>query len=246
MKTRCAGSVGLLSALLIGGSALADQGSFWTISASAPGLGASNWFVPSSVMSGEGAYTLHLGAYGTVTIGSRLTAGRGGDGCPEINLNFAVLSAAMVPLNFSITSAPLAFPPTGNTFGRLTGDLKVTDADGSGSGMVTGGLSNSSGLGAFINGGVAAGTLISSAFPSLVAPGEGMNTDMFDSGCITLDGVMDMQVQWNFSLSAGDSSEGDATFLVCEDCAQVVPLPSAAGLGLAGFGAVASRRRRAI
>lgn len=241
---RCAVVIGASGALLAAGSVVAETGSFWSISAATPGGTPSTWLIPSDAVAEQGSFSLDLGSYGRVSLNSRGLAGRGtDDDCRSIQIGLAV-SAGGAPTQFTISSALLSFPTTGNTFGRLTGMLKVTDLTDDGA-SVTGALSNGDSVGGFVNGFGEAGTLVTSAFASLTAPAGGMNSDSFDSGCITLTDISNMSMVWSFTLSPLDHAQGSALWAVCDDCGTVVPLPGAAGLGLVGFGLVASRRRRA-
>jgi hypothetical protein len=165
---------------------------------------------------------------------------------PQVNLSFAVQAGAQ-DTQFTITSGLVSFPAIDSAEAVASAGLSLTDANGDGA-LLTGMGAAGGAYTAQYNGLVPSGTTFleamdelvadagRSASDSVVAPGAG--------GFATLAGpVSDISSSFAFSLSAFDMASGTSTFVVLP-AAEVVPVPQALGLGLAGMIGVLARRRR--
>lgn len=157
---------------------------------------------------------------------------------PVVSLSFSVTAGA-VDTTFQITSALLSFPAMTGSEGRASGQIGATDLGGDG--VTLTGQFGGHMLTTRYNGLVPGGTTFADLFAGPLASAEAFGSvsileESPATGFTPIPGtVTDISMQYFFTLSAGDTASGTATFVV-------LPAPGAAAvLGLAG---VAGTRRR--
>ncbi len=157
---------------------------------------------------------------------------------PVVSLGFTVTAGA-VDTTFQITSALLSFPSMSAAEGRASGQIGATDLGGNGVSLT--GEFGGHMLTTRYNGIVPGGTTFADLFagPSVNAEAFGSVSildESPDTGFTPIPGtVTDISMQYFFTLSAGDTASGTATFVV-------LPAPGAAAL--LGLAAAAGMRRR--
>ncbi|MCA9273411.1 MAG: hypothetical protein KDA31_10225 [Phycisphaerales bacterium] len=153
------------------------------------------------------------------------------------SIGFGVF-AGNADTTFNMTASLIGTGAVSNAALRATASVNVTDNNGNGA-TLTGLGAGGTYFNAAYNGGTTFADLV---VGPLVAPAIGSNDSSQDSpaapGVFSPIGVAlnNMQAQFNFSLTAGDSAGGTSGFFS-------IPTPSSAALfGIAGFTAI--RRRR--
>lgn len=156
---------------------------------------------------------------------------------PQINLNFNATNPGAGVANFTFTSALLTFAPIANADATASAGISLTDRNGpfvGNSATMTGLQGGGNSYKAMYNG----ANIFTQLVPtfSTVLPFQTL-TSSGSTATTPIGTVSDMQAEFSFTLSGGDSATGTSTYIIT---------PSPAGAALLGlFGVtVASRRRR--
>lgn len=223
-------SAGTVTALTIDATSSLGAGTFEVTTDQGTTLpdGSFIWSLLGPVDITDGGMTI-----ATVVEGSVLMSTTGG-----ISHSF-VVRAGGVNTSFSLGVLPFAVGPFANPWGRTSAGMTLTDTNGNGAsltGLGAGGTIFEAGYNSgsvfanLLTGPFAAGSFDSFA-TSDESPGGAGNFAPFGGP------VTDMSLNWDFRLSANDSSGGTSVWVV-------IPAP-AAGLGfIGGLGLLGARRRR--
>lgn len=150
-----------------------------------------------------------------------------------------VVQAGGVDTNFAIGSALVNTGLIQSPSGRASAGITLTDNNGNGANL-GGNLGNGSMFEAYYDGGAVFSNLIGGPFGFATGFDTRTTSDEYPGGVGNFAAfagpVNEIGINWDFTLSAGDSSGGTSVFVV---------VPAPAGLGfIAGAGLFMGRRRR--
>ncbi len=151
-----------------------------------------------------------------------------------------VIQAGNSSTNVVVGTGLVAVGAFANPMGRASAGITITDTDGDGA-MLTGNMAGGTMFEANYDGGAVFANLLAGPFGVATGFDSDAMSDEFPAGAGNFSPVAgpisQIGIDWDFNLSANDSSGGTSVFVV-------IPAP-AAGLGLiGGLGLMGARRRR--